>query len=482
MKVSREDAFHLYRCILGHEPKNEQVMDQLMELDFDTARARLLESDKAMSVSGSSLSESKWKESACPEDVLFFYETLLKRLPENEKVISEKMELGSLESVLDNFLDSEEFFEKKYRAYLSGRIEKTNLNGLKKSSRRHGLLLIGAYGNGNVGDSDQPQFLAKYLLDMGLTNEQLFSVSWESVSNYAFDGKKLPRECLFDFEMLSSFKAILIGGGGLLGVEHYPLTDIRWIEGLIATGTPYFLMAIGASREHANDPFYHNAYAALLEGCQGVSVRDNESALALSRFRSGVLKLCDPVIMRCIDEAEVALITCKRLDVVLRYPLDEQQWQFINGLKDIYSDIGREELRVIFIEPFSPLEADLISYFPDCIVCYSIEDLCTVVQGSTALLSMRLHGCVPAIKYGVPVVGFGPKKIKELFDELELPQVYWPADVTALLGFIKNKAWLDLEATLISPEVVLRLSGQYSQMTRLLKSTLLGGRSERSVQ
>lgn len=338
------------------------------------------------------------------------------------------------------------------------------------------MLLIGAYGNGNLGDSDQPQFLERYLLDIGLSEDQLFSISWEAVSSYVFGGKKLPRECLFDFELLSSFNAILIGGGGLLGVEHYPLTDLRWIEGLIATGTPYFVLAIGASREHVNDPFYRDAYVRLLEGCQGISVRDNESLLTLNRFRPDVLKLCDPVIMRCIDAAEVALITHERLDIILRYPLDDQQWLFVNGLKDIYSHTGREEIRVIFLEPFNPMEANLISDFPGHIICSSIEELCTVVQGSAALLSMRFHGCAPAIKHGVPVLGFGPNKIKNLFDELGLLDRYWSADASDLLGFVRSKKWLDLKATSISPEVVSRLSSQYSKMTHFLKETLLGYR------
>lgn len=124
MKISKEDADYLYRCILGHEPEDEQVTDQLVGLDFDAARSRLLESDKAISVFGSLLSVNKWKRKVCLEDVRFFYEALLKRHPESESVINEKMELGSLEAVLESFLESEEFFEKKYRSYLSSRVEK----------------------------------------------------------------------------------------------------------------------------------------------------------------------------------------------------------------------------------------------------------------------------------------------------------------------------------------------------------------------
>lgn len=476
MGVSREDVFYLYKCILGREPESEHVVDELMGLEFDDARSRLLTSDEAISVVDGFLSANRWKRKASLEDVLFLYEYLLRRPPENNEVVIEKMKLESLEAALESFLDSEEFFEKKYRVYLSDRSERKNLNGGRKINRRSGVLLIGAYGNGNMGDSDQAQFLASYLLDIGLSREQLFSVSWESNSDYPFIGKKLPQECLFDFELLSSFSAILIGGGGLLGVEHYPLTDLRWINGLKATGTPYFLVAVGASRVHVNDPFYHNSYLALFNGCQGASARDNESLLTLSRFRNDVIKVCDPVIKRCVDEASVSLQMSKRLDIILRYPLDDQHREFIVGLKDIYASTSREDLRVIFVEPFNPLEEELLSEFPDHIVCCSVEDLNAVVRESAAVLSMRFHGCASAIRYGLPLMGVGSKKIKDLFDEIGLTDSYWLGGIPELLDLIKKGDWSNFRSAQIRPEVALKLSDQYSRMTKSFEVTFLEGR------
>lgn len=473
MTVSREDVFYLYKCILGREPENEHVVDQLMGLDFDDARSRLLASDEAISVVDGFLSTNRWKRKASLEDVLFMYEYLLRRPPESEEVVIEKMNLESLEAALENFLDSEEFFEKKYRVYLSDKSEKKILNGGRKVNRRSGVLLIGAYGNGNMGDSDQAQFLASYLLDIGLSEEQLFSVSWESNSDYPFIGKKLSRECLFDFELLSSFNAILIGGGGLLGVEHYPLTDLRWIDGLKATGTPYFLVAVGASRVHVNDPFYHDSYLALLTGCRGVSARDNESVLTLSRFRDDVIKVCDPVIKRCVDEASVSLQMSRRLDIILRYPLDDQHREFIGGLKDIYASASRDDIRVIFVEPFNPLEMELLREFPGHIICSTVDDLGAVIRESASVLSMRFHGCASAIKYGLPLMGFGSKKIKDLFDEIGLSASYWLGDVPELLRLIENADWSNFKAAQIRPGVALKLSDQYSKMTKSFEAILL---------
>lgn len=473
MSVSREDVFYLYKCILGREPESEHVVDQLVGLDFDDARSRLLASDEAISVVDGFLSTNKWKRKASLEDVLYLYEYLLRRPPENDEVVAEKMKLESLEATLENFLDSEEFFEKKYRVHLSERSEKKILNGGRKIGCRSGVLLIGAYGNGNMGDSDQAQFLASYLLDIGLSGEQIFSVSWESTSDYPFIGKKLPRECLFDFELLSSFSAIFIGGGGLLGVEHYPLTDLRWIDGLKAAGTPYFLVAVGASRVHVNDPFYHDSYLALLNGCQGVSARDNESVLALSRFRNDVIKVCDPVIKRSIDEAIASPQISKRLDIILRYPLDDQHREFIDGLKSIYTSSSRNDIRVIFVEPFNPLEMELLPAFPGHIICSSVDDLGAEIRDSAAVLSMRFHGCAPAIKYGLPLLGFGSKKIKDLFDEIGLADSYWLGDVSELLKLIEKADWSTFKASQIRPGVALKLSNQYSKVTKSFEAIFL---------
>ncbi|WP_158895027.1 MULTISPECIES: hypothetical protein [unclassified Pseudomonas] len=52
---------------------------------------------------------------------------------------------------------------------------------------------------------------------------------------------------------------------------------------------------------------------------------------------------------------------------------------------------------------------------------------------------MRFHGCASAISDRLPLIGVVSKKIKDLFDEIDLADFYWSVDTVELLSFIENR-------------------------------------------
>ncbi|WP_144954531.1 polysaccharide pyruvyl transferase family protein [Pseudomonas oryzihabitans] len=468
MKLSREDAIYLYRCILGREPENEQAIDQLMNMSFDLARISVLGSEEALGIFGNLLSTKKWEMKPNEADIFLLYDLFLKRPPESQHVIDEKLASKSLLSNVEDFLAADEFFERLYRQRLVDRIDNQVASLGDKVPLRKGVLLFGAYGNGNLGDSDQAQFLANYVSTLGFDFDQIYSVSWQTVGDYSFKGKKLPREAICDLDFLASFQLILIGGGGLFGVEHFPLADIRWINALIATKTPYALMSVGASIEHTGDESFNFAYDALLRGSCIATARDEESVLALGKYKCGVTKLCDPVIYDCIQNSSVQVNRKERLDIVLRYPLDESHQEFIDGISRLYSVANKERFRIIFLEPHHPLESFVIGEFPGCIICTTTEDLYSHVLDSAALISMRFHGCAAAIKAGVPIIGYGSKKIKDFLCEGGFCNSYWTGTNNELLTYIASEEWLSLTPLVFSDEFKSDLRRQYNEVSQLL--------------
>ncbi|KAB2643325.1 MAG: hypothetical protein DVB29_06115 [Verrucomicrobia bacterium] len=117
--ITKEEVIWCYRTILGREPESEEVIDQNMQVEnFEQLRTAFLKSLEFKSL----LKKLEEKNEAnkikitneinvmiTREEVIWCYRTIFGRVPESEKVISEKMKLENFEQLRTAFLKSLEF-------------------------------------------------------------------------------------------------------------------------------------------------------------------------------------------------------------------------------------------------------------------------------------------------------------------------------------------------------------------------------------
>ena len=161
------------------------------------------------------------------------------------------------------------------------------------------VLLWGAYGNGNLGDSAQAVALADLLRPL-LPEDTVFAASsWERRQTFAVpEGGALGPEAVLEIvrERAERVDLLVVGGGGLLGTPHFPLHEPAWVEAVVARGVPVALLGVGGAA--AALEAHARAYDALLRHCVLVGVRDEETLRAVRRVRPGAIWFPDPVLAR----------------------------------------------------------------------------------------------------------------------------------------------------------------------------------------
>ncbi|MBE0405178.1 polysaccharide pyruvyl transferase family protein [Halomonas citrativorans] len=187
----------------------------------------------------------------------------LSREPKTKTVEKAASKISDYSSACAFFRNSKEYKEKVQPV----------IDLLSKDSNKK-ILIFGAYGNGNLGDSIQALHLSRAI------NDSFPSVSVYATTKqtyfYDFDPKrKLPSWVLKNKLIMSQFKALFIGGGGLLSHPHPPLNDFSWVSGL---EVPVVVLGVGASKDNLQKGSW------LLDKSWRVSGRDKQSIESISYF------------------------------------------------------------------------------------------------------------------------------------------------------------------------------------------------------
>lgn len=239
----------------------------------------------------------------------------------------------------------------------------------------------------------------------------------ESASVLGFD-------CLTDFDCLNSFDAILVGGGGLLSMGHHPLTDDDWVA---SVRTRLIGVSLGAARIPAE------ASSAFIKRCDAFSVRDEYSKKAVADIRGDTRLTLDPIFLshdmfhaegyRQVRRPSMCLIPSKIT------PQTEAFYKYLN------SDILNEKDIIVSMNMGTDRSNGLDDIFqtrPRFV--RTQEELLKCIEKRAFLISERYHGCIYALRMGVPTLGLTLRsaatisKITELFNTLEMSEALLTTD------------------------------------------------------
>ena len=292
----------------------------------------------------------------------------------------------------------------------------------------HRVLLFGAFGNGNLGDTYQALAVRHHLLGMGMRDENIFACSRLDSHEYPFpETRKLPASYLTRTEELNSrFSALLIGGGGLLAHAHDPLPDAVWAQ---RVRIPVMLLSIGANDEWARRS------AGLLDTALVISGRDGPSLESLrhSTGREPFL-LRDPIL--CLGDTAPLLeldppintieADAGPIDVlwILKSPVNAEESRLIEFVRNyIHSDTRRHA--VVVTEP--ALDANLAEQMPGIRIHQpaNLRAFLSFIERAGRIFSMRYHGVIFAALAGKLAYGLSQKrKVECLYSECGLPGCY----------------------------------------------------------
>jgi hypothetical protein len=323
-----------------------------------------------------------------------------------------------------------------------------------------------------LGDIYQAAFVRDHLIRLfDLTEDQIFACSFLSESDYPFKAEcKLPPQKIWDFSLLNTFDAIVVGGGGLLAHPHEPLFDENWAREIYA---PLVLLSVGASRELIS------SHQALLDRCLAVSGRDRISVDVLSSLRKDVLFIPDPILTASLEEESVCpAVSNQDIDIlwILKHPSCPFDRELLEEIKRfIREDVGREHM-IVAIE--HRLDRMLDEIFTDQEVQYSqsldyVDSL--LVRTKSFCFSMRYHGAILAARRNKFIVGASQIKIKDLLEETGLSGDY--VSTKEDFGRVMERA--KMAQTLSNKEIINRLQRQFDESARQLFAPFSWDRQEK---
>lgn len=279
------------------------------------------------------------------------------------------------------------------------------------------VLLIGAYANGNIGDMYQADAIARELLTVDPTLQVCSASPSKRASNYPAELHEiLPSTAVRDPEILNSFDLILVGGGGLLAARHAPLPELGWVDSIKTTLCGLALGCAGAAPAEAKH---------FIQRCNLFSVRDEFSARVVAPIRKDVNIVLDPIFLTDSDLALRPKSADTRGIVWIPGKLVPNTLSFYSRLhREAFAE--RADTYVSLNE-----ETDKHSGFEEMFglgVRYlrALDDFATVLQPRSFAVSERYHGCIFALKMGVPCFGVTLRsdtvtsKISELYRKLGL--------------------------------------------------------------
>jgi hypothetical protein len=279
------------------------------------------------------------------------------------------------------------------------------------------VLLIGAYGNGNLGDAYQAVAVEQQIRERyRIPEENIFAASHSNVAAFPFNKDRiLTREQLMDPDFVNTFGMIMIGGGGILSHPHPPFADKdQWIQSI---QIPIIIHAVGAGRKTLNE------CRTLIRKAVAVSGRDEDSMTALKEFRDDCKLEKDPILMTtalqelerydetATDEVDETAWDCLW---ILKYPADKKDREALEVIKGMIGEENRRHL-IVAIEP----ERDRIleTWFPSMVnYCTRLTDLNRFIRKSEMLISMRYHGAIFGLLNQKRTLGFSQIKIQSILE------------------------------------------------------------------
>lgn len=276
------------------------------------------------------------------------------------------------------------------------------------------ILLFGAYGNGNLGDIYQARSLSRILKRIQPDLDVFVTSFFEGTIPVDPNINVLPAKSILEHDIVNRFRALIIGGGGLLASKHRPLFNTKWVAQL---DLPIILAGLGASPEVVE------LHAPLLERAAFVSARDPYSLEVVRQSRTDATFLPDPILA----DPTITPVEAREQDAgdrihwVLR-KANDRKIPLYEKIKESLLD----QDAVVGIFPLTDLKSALGSIFSERIqVTANFEEFVQHIAGTGMVISNRYHGCIVSAKLGLPTMAFDhfspSSKVFQISQQLGFP-------------------------------------------------------------
>jgi polysaccharide pyruvyl transferase WcaK-like protein len=277
--------------------------------------------------------------------------------------------------------------------------------------------LVGYYGYGNYGDELFSLVFRKVFHDCELIPLQDNTVR-------PFYGENIE-------EKVDSVDCILIGGGDLIIGNYW--SDQYFEEAFLAK--PVYIHGVGVPTWSGEKPEVVERLAAFFQhpSVRHIGVRDRESAVWIEQKLKPVVPVQVSCDMICsLDLPKVSKPSGSRVFglITRRQAPGEIQWHNVANLCNKAVELGYEIKTIVLgtgPERQSDLEG-LSEEFPyEDMRIYESDDLWDLTReiGSCDVIaSMKFHGCVVSMMYGIPAIGMiTTDKFRNLFNYIERPDL-----------------------------------------------------------
>jgi polysaccharide pyruvyl transferase WcaK-like protein len=319
-------------------------------------------------------------------------------------------------------------------------------------------MIFGAYANGNIGDEYQALSVARHIqacrpdAEVYATSASSKAVPFEFPASHRLDD-------IFSIsnkEILNKFSALIIGGGGLFASAHRPLNSQTWAD---MVDIPMYILATGAS------PDISLTCEATIKKSMFVSARDDFSLSAMRLVRPDAELLNDPILT---DPAirPTPRTNLQRFCIIPRKMTEKnaETYTLLNKIA-LPSDL------VLSMFPSTDRQSGALNAFSgkEVVEATRLSQMIESLTHTGIVVSERYHGCIVALKMGIPCIGLtsvqGPEsKIYSLYHQLGIPQYL----VNMRREPITRSQIVELLADFDSEGV----QHQISQMTVRLRGTL----------
>lgn len=436
-----EEVVWLYRVLLGRDPENSAVIEEARGLpSFDALRERIMSSEEFKTIltgrppepvgrySFSSELDFRtmlaWFSELGASDVQWSYRAVFDRDCSDERVVKEHLLRNkTLTDLLQEVMNSDERLGlEEQRVFSENFLAQSTWPRAHRTHRENAkrILLFGAYGNGNLGDECQPDAVYEAVVRNlpSDVNIEMTACSWERIRPPKLKHVGIaPYQEVVDGRALQEYDFLLIGGGGLLGVPHFPLSSLPWVKGLRSIGVPYGLLSVGASSQELAEPKRAEPYKLLLEGATFVTARDAETVAAFRSIRPDTTYLPDPCSYSAESGARrVVQGEQQRIAFVPKFPSNLDEQGTLRSLIDLQRRCDEMGIptEAFFFEP--ALDRDVAEHFRNPTFVQTREEYIEGISRCSIVLSMRYHGVLLALVNGVSCWGFGPRKVQQLFE------------------------------------------------------------------
>jgi polysaccharide pyruvyl transferase WcaK-like protein len=335
------------------------------------------------------------------------------------------------------------------------------------------VLIFGAYGNGNIGDEYQAASVARHITRCR-PDFEVFATS-ASVRGIQFDfpaERRIDRlDAITDADFVNQFDALVIGGGGLLASMHTPLGDAAWVARL---QVPIYILAVGASTDTAQ------RCQALILKAISVSARDDFSLNVIRHIRPDAELLHDPILMDAAILPASQAETTDGLCIIPRKMTEKNKSTYVH-----LQQVLQHADTVMSMFPATDKKSGWFDVFKnhEVVLATRLPDMLDAMTRHRVVVSERYHGCILALKMGIPCLGLvssdNPEsKIKNLYEQLGIAKFLvnlrrTPHDRAALL---------EAASAFNSSDVLGRIAELGRSFDHRLTSIMASGQQQRLAQ